>query len=126
MSFFGLEDVLQRALHVLYIWCYDNNMSVNTHQTTFQLFSLNGKHHDIQLHYDIKFLSRSFDTVYLGIHLDPKLTCKKHIDSSVDRGYSRSKLLKRLAGVTWSSTQNVSVQLISVISDMLLNIEMRF
>ncbi|GFY71943.1 hypothetical protein TNIN_426001 [Trichonephila inaurata madagascariensis] len=101
-------------------------MSVNTVQTTFQLFSLNGKHHDIQIYYDIKFLSRTFDIVYLSIRLDPKLTCKKHINSSVDRSYSRSKLLKRLAGVTGGSTQNVSVQLISLISELLLNIEMMF
>ncbi|GFX22678.1 hypothetical protein TNCV_2994131 [Trichonephila clavipes] len=46
-------------------------------------------------------------TLYLGIHLDPKLTWKKHIDSSVDRCYSRSKPLKRSAGVTWGSTQDV-------------------
>ncbi|GFY78913.1 hypothetical protein TNIN_436881 [Trichonephila inaurata madagascariensis] len=66
----GLEEVLQRALHFPYIWSYDNNMPVNTDKTTFQLFSLSTKHYDIQLRYDEKVLSRIFDTVYLGIHLD--------------------------------------------------------
>ncbi|GFY72462.1 hypothetical protein TNIN_433141 [Trichonephila inaurata madagascariensis] len=31
----------------------------------------------------------------------------KHIDSTVDRGYSRTKLLERLGGVTWGITQDV-------------------
>ncbi|GFS92575.1 hypothetical protein TNCV_1160341 [Trichonephila clavipes] len=46
------------------------------------------------------FLTKDF------LVIEPKLTWKKHIDSTVDRGYSRSQLLKRSACVTWGSTQD--------------------
>ncbi|XP_035215976.1 uncharacterized protein LOC118189480 [Stegodyphus dumicola] len=82
-------------------------MVVNTDKTTFQLFSLSTKHHDIQLQFNDKDLNRIFDTVYLGIHLNTKLTWTKHVNSAVDKGYARSRLLKRLASATWGSTQDV-------------------
>ncbi|GFW42041.1 hypothetical protein TNCV_1904991 [Trichonephila clavipes] len=48
------------------------------------------------------------ERVHVSIQTNSKFQCcVKHIDSSVDRGYAISKLLKRLAGVTWGSTQDV-------------------
>lgn len=105
-NFAGIECALQKALEVLSSWTNDN-MVVNTDKTTFQVFSLGTKHHDIEFNYQSKSLIKTYDTIYLCINLNTKLTWKKQIDSSIEKGQTRSKLLKYLAGITWGSTQDV-------------------
>ena len=53
-------------------------------------------------------MKRIFDKIYLGIHLDLKLTWKNHTDSAIDKGCLRCRLMKHLTSVTWGSTQDIS------------------
>ncbi|GFU28796.1 hypothetical protein NPIL_560291 [Nephila pilipes] len=91
-DFAGLEKALQQALNVQGPWAEENNIEVNSDKITSQLFSLSTKHHNIQLCYKSKGLSRTNASVYLDIHLDSKLTWKKHIDTAINRGHSRAEM----------------------------------
>jgi ribonuclease HI len=105
----SLEISLNKALEVLEKWTFENEFEVNSEKTTFELFTLSTKKHDIKLVYKDKSLHRTDCATYLGINLDTKLTWTKHINKVVDKVTSRFNLLKRIAGVKWGASQSVLV-----------------
>jgi hypothetical protein len=50
-------------------------------------------------------LAKSESTKYLGAHMDNKLSWKNHVDNTINTVNQRLRLIKRLAGATWGSTQ---------------------
>jgi len=50
-------------------------------------------------------LPKSESIKYLGVHLDNKLSWKNHVKHTINKVNQRLRLIKRLAGTTWGSTQ---------------------
>ena len=86
-------------------WATENNMEINASKTVYQFFSMRHKNDSFDLKINSQKLPKSESTKYLGIHLDNKLSWKKHVEHTINKVNQRLKLLKRLAGATWGSTQ---------------------
>ncbi|GFY59370.1 uncharacterized protein LOC103524116 [Trichonephila inaurata madagascariensis] len=97
-----LESTLNSALVTLANWSLENDSKVSPDKTNFELFTLSTRKHNINLVYNNNAILR---TDYLGISLDYRLTWTKHIAKVVENATSR--LLKRIAGVKWGSSQSV-------------------
>ena len=101
-----LQYIGNEALTKLKHWSTANLMTVNTDKTNYQIFTLNHKEPAINLHYNGVPLCKTYETKYLGVTLDTKLTWQKHIANISTLANRRLSLLKRLARKNWGSSQN--------------------
>jgi hypothetical protein len=60
--------------------------------------------------FDLKMNSHNLpkgeSTKYLGIHMDNKLSWKNHVEHTINKVNQRLRLIKRLVGATWGSSQD--------------------
>jgi hypothetical protein len=101
-----LEQTMNTVLNSLSKWAIENNMEINASKTVYQFFSMRHKNDDFDLNINNKKLLKSENTKYLGVYMDNKLTWKNHVENTISKVNRRLRLIKRLAGATWGSTQD--------------------
>ncbi|GFR21470.1 putative RNA-directed DNA polymerase from transposon BS [Trichonephila clavata] len=72
-----IQESLNTAPDALLTWSNNDEMTVNTSKTVFQVFTLSTKPKAIQLLYGDYQLQRTQEATYLGIVLDSRLSCNK-------------------------------------------------
>ncbi|GFQ87741.1 putative RNA-directed DNA polymerase from transposon BS [Trichonephila clavata] len=102
-----IQESVNTALDALLAWSNNNEMTVNTSKTVFQVFTLSTKPKAIQLFYGDCQLQRTQEVTYLGIVLDSRLRWNKQASRVQAIGKTRNGLLKRLTGVKWGTTQDL-------------------
>ena len=100
-----LEKTMNHSLEVLNAWATEN-MMINNSKTMYQFFSLQHNNTDFNLKIDNQLLQKSASTKYLGVLFDNKLNWADHINKTVEKTNKRIRLVKRLAGAKWGSTQD--------------------
>ena len=73
-----LEENLNLALKTLHKWSKENEAEVNFEKTKYQIFSMTNSTETPKLKNEIFDLLETTNQVYLGIHLDRRLTFKDH------------------------------------------------
>jgi hypothetical protein len=96
---------MNHSLEVLKSWATENNKMINKSKTIYQFFSLQHNNTDFNLKIDNQLL-QSASTKYLGVLFDNKLNWADHINKTVEKTNKRIRLMKRLAGTKWGSTQD--------------------
>ncbi|GFR33029.1 putative RNA-directed DNA polymerase from transposon BS [Trichonephila clavata] len=94
-----IQESLNTALDALLTWSNNNEMTVNSSKTVFQVFTLSTKPKAIQLFYGDYQLWKTQEATYLGIVLDSRLSWNKQASRVQAVGKTRNGLLKRLTGV---------------------------
>ena len=90
---------LQSTLDNLNEWTNDWIMKTNPQKTTYTVFTLSTKKQSLTLTLDGQNLKEENNPKYLGITFDPRLTWKAQIESCQGMGVSRTRLLRKLAGL---------------------------
>ena len=81
-------------------------MKINVQKTNNKLFSLKTKTQDIHFQVKNTEIQKNCNTKYLGVILDNKLNLKDHANHTT-ANFSKSNILKRLAGVKWGGTLDI-------------------
>lgn len=102
-----LLEIMQQALDRLESWSEVNRLVVNTDKTMYQVFSLAHKIPEINVQYKGQQIKATNEQKYLGIHLDSKLSWKKHINKTAEKAKTRFNILKRLTGQKWGCSQTI-------------------
>ncbi|GFQ87341.1 putative RNA-directed DNA polymerase from transposon BS [Trichonephila clavata] len=98
-----IQESLNTALDALLTWSNNNEMTVDTSRTVFQVFTLCTKPKAIQLFYGDYQLQNTQEATYLGIVLDSRLSWNKQASRVQAVGRKSNGLLKRLTGVKWGT-----------------------
>jgi hypothetical protein len=80
-------------------------MIINTQKTNYQFFSMQHNNYNFNLKINQDNLEKNENTKYLGITFDDKLKWNSRIENIENHIDNRLHILKRLAGVTWGSSQ---------------------
>ena len=100
-----LEHTINTALNSLSKWATENNMEINASKIVYQFFSMRHKNDSCDLKINSQKLPKSESTKYLDVYLDNKLSWKNHVEHTINKVNLRLRLIKRLTGATWGSTQ---------------------
>ena len=103
----NIENKLNPSIKHLCEWVENNNMTINTDKTMYQIFSLKHKISTPDIKINGKSINKSDCTTYLGISLDNKLNLNQHTKNIVMKTTKKMNILKRLSGSTWGSNMDV-------------------
>ena len=78
-------------------------VKVNEGKTTFTVFTLSTKGHNVSLNYNGQRLKEEQNPIYLDITFDPRLTWKAQLQNNKTKAKLRMCLMRKLAGTHWGA-----------------------
>ena len=104
---YGLQSArhLNRDLETLNDYCKKWKMTINPTKSVHSVFSMSPKatKQHLEIRIDGQRVCKADQPVYLGVHLDSRLTFKKHIETQKSKTTKRLALIKRLTSTNWGS-----------------------
>ena len=102
---------IQSYLHEIHTWTRTNNLILNPDNTTCTLFTPDPADYSTQLKLQIDniTLPMNINPKILGLTLDPKLTCSKHIEITTTKARKTIQILKALTSTTWGEQKKTII-----------------
>jgi len=97
-----LKELMDKALKIIQSWCQAKGLTVNPSKTEAMIFTRKYKPEPIgPLRLWGKELPYTSSVKYLGIHLDPKLSWKFHLEVKRKKFYTSMWACRRAVSKTW-------------------------
>jgi len=107
---------MDKALKIIQSWCQAKGLTVNPSKTEAMIFTRKYKPEPIgPLRLWGKELPYTSSVKYLGIHLDPKLSWKFHLEVKRKKFYTSMWACRRAVGKTWGIKPSIALWIYKVI-----------
>ena len=75
-----VENIVNKELHLIYVWLCTNKLSINLSKTNFMVFSKSKRPCIPRIHISNHQIELTDHVRFLGVFIDSRLTWKKHIN----------------------------------------------
>jgi len=104
------KELMNKALKIIQNWCQAKGLTVNPSKTEAMIFTRKYKPEPVEpLRLWGKELPYTSSVKYLGVHLDPKLNWKLHLEDKRKRMYTFMWAYRRAVGRTWGIKPRVAL-----------------
>jgi Reverse transcriptase (RNA-dependent DNA polymerase) len=109
LSLAEMKVTMNKAVQVLLAWIERNEIALNEDKTFYQIFTNLQDNYKPMIPLVNGFMKETLEMKYLGFSLDKKLTFKNHANQVAENGRKKMKILKRVTGSNWGTSQDTLI-----------------